>query len=98
MIKKATIYRVDGTVEDVTPEKYLELKQMQKIVGGYIEMVDFPDGIVMICNEEGRINDQEENPNATKIWREKYPINKYPNNNPTNVIGDVIICTPDCLE
>jgi hypothetical protein len=32
------------------------LKQMQQIVGGFIEQVPLTDGLVLICNEEGKIN------------------------------------------
>lgn len=32
------------------------LSNLQRIVGGYIEAVTFPDlGVVVICNEEGRL-------------------------------------------
>lgn len=31
------------------------LETMQKIVGGYIETVTLSNGIVLICNEEGRL-------------------------------------------
>lgn len=31
------------------------LENLQKYVGGYIEAVAFPTGIVVICNEEGKI-------------------------------------------
>lgn len=32
------------------------LSNLQRIVGGYIETVTFPDlGVVVICNEEGRL-------------------------------------------
>ena len=35
-----------------------ELKELQNIVGGYIETVTF-DEMVVICNEEGRIMDMD---------------------------------------
>ena len=35
-----------------------ELEELQKIVGGYIETLDFTreDNVTIICNEEGKIN------------------------------------------
>lgn len=30
------------------------LEAMQMIVGGYIETVNFPGGIILVCNEEGK--------------------------------------------
>ena len=40
------IIRIDNT-----------LKALQRIVGGYIETVTITDGVVLICNEEGKIRD-----------------------------------------
>ena len=31
------------------------LENFQKIVGGYIQTVDLPKGLVCICNEEGKL-------------------------------------------
>lgn len=50
------------------------LEAMQKIVGGYIELVPVRTGCVMLCNEEGRI--------------QKLPYNFNLGNN--NIVGDVI--------
>lgn len=33
-----------------------DLKPLQEAVGGYIEAVTLPGGLVIICNEEGLIN------------------------------------------
>lgn len=39
-----------------------ELKEMQELVGGYIETVRFlPDGLTIVCNEEGRLIPLERN-------------------------------------
>jgi predicted RNA-binding protein len=37
------------------------LQELQKIVGGYIEPVTFPNGVIMICNEEGKFNGSKPN-------------------------------------
>lgn len=38
------------------------LEEMQAVVGGYIEAVHpFPDPVVIVCNEEGRLLDLPEN-------------------------------------
>lgn len=34
-----------------------DLEELQKIVDGYIEAVTLSDGVVMICNEEGKCRD-----------------------------------------
>ena len=47
------------------------LKEMQALVGGLIQMVPFPDGGMVMCNEEGKLEDQPVNLTATKRWFEK---------------------------
>ena len=33
------------------------LEAMQAIVGGYIEAINLPEGLVLVCNEEGALRD-----------------------------------------
>ncbi len=37
------------------------LENLQKTVGGYIETVTLDNGVVLICNEEGRVRDMPYN-------------------------------------
>ena len=37
------------------------LEEMQAIVGGHIEAIYLPDGLVMVCDEEGKIKDKTDN-------------------------------------
>ena len=69
---KVIIKKVGKTPEVVDIENTLEA--MQKVVGGYIELVPVRTGCVMICNEEGRIH--------------KLPYNFNLSNN--NIVGDVL--------
>lgn len=64
----ATLITVDGDRSEV---EATELAEMQTLVGGYIEMVCFDDGSMMICNEEGKNNDLPRNDMATAIFRLK---------------------------
>jgi hypothetical protein len=47
------------------------LQRCRRLVGGYIETVTFPDGSLMICNEEGKNNELPRNNVATEIFRMK---------------------------
>lgn len=38
-----------------------ELRPLQKLVGGYIEVVRLTDGFILICNEEGKLKGLEPN-------------------------------------
>jgi hypothetical protein len=64
----ATLITVDGESSEV---QATELAEMQALVGGYIETVTFPDGSLMICNEEGKNNELPRNNVATEIFRMK---------------------------
>ncbi|MBQ8994498.1 MAG: DUF3846 domain-containing protein [Oscillospiraceae bacterium] len=50
---------VGGTPEVKTIENTLE--ELQRIVGGYIEVVDIGSHTVIICNEEGKIRSEPKN-------------------------------------
>jgi hypothetical protein len=59
----------NGKTEIVTFEKdFVSLKEMQDAVNGYIEFVYLPDNIIMVVNEEGKINRLPVNSNATKMY------------------------------
>lgn len=64
----ATLITVDGESSEVVAT---ELAEMQALVGGYIEMVTFSDGSLMVCNEEGKNNELPRNNVATEIFRLK---------------------------
>lgn len=51
---KAIIKRADEPIGHMTNIS-ATLENLQKHVGGYIETVTFSNGVVIICNEEGRI-------------------------------------------
>lgn len=55
-----TIYKEPGkgpTVKVIDNE----LKPLQRAVGGYIEVVDYKDGLIILCDEEGYIKGKEPN-------------------------------------
>ena len=53
-------------IEDKQPT----LKEIQKMVGGYLEFV-WDNGVVqVICNEEGKLQGLPINREATEIWAE----------------------------
>ena len=50
---------------------------MQDIVGGYVEFVYLPDNLIMVVNEEGKINN--------------LPVNEYINLIYSKIIDDIIV-------
>lgn len=77
------IVKTNGEIIDLE-DKELHLEQMQKVVGGYIEIVRLKNGWLVVCNEEGKLIGLEENPVATLV----YNVNGFND----LIVGDVIIC------
>ena len=90
-VMKCILLKTDGTKEDVTPKKRFTLKQLQTFVGGSIDIQSLPDGREIVLNDEGKLIGLPINDQATKIWKEQYPIGKYPHNNDELIVGDVLI-------
>lgn len=85
---KAKIYKADGTIIDnIVPENGtdFQLGELQKIVGGYIEIVSLLDNEIMVINEEGKLSDLPINENATEIYNEVDGFYDY-------IAGDVLVC------
>lgn len=67
----AKIIKTDGTIVEVTPQNGtdFQLEELQKIVGGYIEVLRLTDNEIMVANEEGKFCCVY-NHEATKIAKE----------------------------
>lgn len=87
----ATIYKTDGTIQTVIPivGPHFSLKEMQAIVGGYIEIINLSDGY-MVINEEGKIYKLPINENATALVHGYGAIfsNDY-------IVGDALVCSTE---
>ena len=67
-----------GVSEIVTFEnQFVSLKEMQEIVGGYIQFVYLPDNLILVVNEEGKLNN--------------LPVNEYINLIYGKIIQDIIV-------
>ena len=71
------------TITDKEPT----LKEMQKFVGGYIEVVDAPNGDQIVLNEEGRIFGLPINYEASEYWLGKGQYDDLYN----NILGNALI-------
>ena len=90
-VMKCILLKTDGTEKVITPKKRFTLKQLQTFVGGSIDIQSLPDGREIVLNDEGKLIGLPINDLATKIWKEQYPIEKYPFNNDGLIVGDVLI-------
>ena len=88
-IKQARIYWADGTNQatDPTNKRDFSLEEMQKIVGGYIEMVYIGNtGYLLVINEEGKFEKPiRVNAAATDAVREFLQKDDF-------ICGDVLFC------
>jgi len=65
----ATVYYTDGTTKEVTPANGSDfrLKEVQAIVGGYVEVVYLENGDIMLVNEESKLIGLDRNEEATRL-------------------------------
>lgn len=89
------IIHPDGTTIHTAPKSgpYYSLAELQKIVGGYIEIISMPDrhgqppgGMVMVLNEEGKIHDLPINETATELASRD------------TIVGTVLICQYNSIK
>ena len=96
----ATYYKTTGEVKEVSPEngRFFTLEEMQKMVGGLIEIEPLPSGRSIVVNEEGKMIGLEKNQRASEEWLKEYPYEKYPYNNDGTICGDALIATEEELN
>ena len=74
----ATLMKIDGTTQEVFPQdkkRGFTLEELYKLVGGNCRLIEAPgpfnDGRLMIMDEEGKLNGQELNVEASeKFYKE----------------------------
>jgi len=81
----ATLIKSNGEEINVIPnnKKDFQLDELQKYVGGFIEVVRTKDNKIMVINEEGKVNDLPINQKASEL----YQYNEF-----DFIAGDVLIC------
>lgn len=93
-IPSAKIVTPEGRVQVVVPKdgKKFTLEEMQKIVGGYIEVVRPPGqmGAVMVCNEDGKLEGLPANSLASQMWCEGAEKGSPREND--GIVGTVLLC------
>jgi hypothetical protein len=59
----------DGNVVELDS---LTLAVLQESVGGYVQVIDIRDDVVMWCNEEGKLEGLPHNPVGQTLWNGTY--------------------------
>ena len=90
---KATEFKI---IEDKKDEpKY---KEVSKFVGGMVECITFPNGDLLLINEEGKLINLPLNPEATALWRATFTKDKYLFGYDDFVVGPAILIKKDALK
>jgi len=87
----ALYIRTNNAVANVTPQNSVSftLEELQRMVGGLIEVVHLETDELMICNEEGKILYLPYNQAATRMARTK-------GHDPHDrIMGNVVICSAE---
>lgn len=89
----ATIFYTTGEKKEVHPVngRYFSLKELQDVVGGYIENLRIDDNRIMVLNEEGKYMHLPHNAQATSLVASLLLEWDY-------IVGDVIVCEDKELE
>ena len=75
-----------------------QYKAVSDFVGGMVEVVQFPNGDLLLLNEEGKLMGLPLNPEATALWRSHFTKDKYAFGHDDFVVGPAIVIQKDALN
>ena len=75
--------------------KYAEVKEF---VGGMVQAITFPNGDLLLFNEEGKLMQLPLNPEATALWRMTFTEDKYLYGHDDFVVGPAILIRAKALD
>ena len=67
-------------------------------VGGYVECITFPNGDLLIVNEEGKLKGLPLNPEATLLWKMTFDNDNYITGRKDIVVGPAIYIKKHALK
>ena len=101
-LRKDNMTKVNTTAEQfklITDKKdEPDYKAVSKFVGGMVEVVQFPNGDLLLLNEEGKLMGLPLNPEATALWRSHFTKDKYAFGHDDFVVGPAIVIQKDALN
>ena len=74
------------------------LKEAQDFVGGYVECITFPNGDLLIVNEEGKLMGLPLNPEATALWRTHFTKETHAFGYDDFVVGPAMVIQKNALN
>lgn len=91
---KAQVIKVDGTIVEVEPKNGTDfsLAEMYEHTGcSMVQFASAKDGRIIIVDEEGKMFGKEINAAATELY-------KYGDHPGYELVGDVLICSPEQIK
>ena len=73
-------------------------KAVSQFVGGMVECVQFPNGDLLLLNEEGKLKNLPVNVEASKLWSETFTKDKYAFGYDDFVVGPAILIKAKALK
>ena len=75
-----------------------QYKEVSKFVGGMVECVQFPNGDLLLLNEEGKLMGLPLNPEATALWRTHFTKETHAFGYDDFVVGPAMVIQKDALN
>ena len=75
-----------------------QYREVSKFVGGMVECVQFPNGDLLLVNEEGKLMQLPLNPEATALWRATFDNDNYITGRKDFVVGPAILIKKQALN
>ena len=73
-------------------------KKVSEFVGGMVECITFPNGDLLLINEEGKLIGLPLNPEATALWRATFDNDNFVTGRKDFVVGHAILIKKDALK
>ena len=75
-----------------------QYKAVSDFVGGMVECVQFPNGDLLLLNEEGKLMGLPVNEKASELWSKTFTKDKYAFGHDDFVVGPAIVIQKDALN
>ena len=75
-----------------------DYKAVSKFVGGMVEVVSFPNGDLLLLNEEGKLMGLPLNEKATALWRKHFTKETHINGYDDFVVGPAMVIQKSALN
>ena len=75
-----------------------DYKAVSKFVGGMVEAVQFPNGDLLLLNEEGKLMGLPVNEKASELWKDTFDNDNYVTGRNDFVVGPAILIKANALD